>query len=526
MVSIRDFTTATQGNTHNADLHVEATTILNILNRVKKLNLTACIGMATISQVAEYYEVGHSLLRTCVSRHRRELEKDGIIIMRSGEFIALYNLTPKERSRGRVVIEDNEGNEFVLSVNKTMFLPARAILHIGMLLQASPVARKVCNQLLRASTDSVTPHQLQPTNGKEATPMASIQKLPVATAVVTTTASEDIITDHAMRDQMISRIEVLDKVKNLFLISYNDMATVSQVADYYEVSSNALRQCIMRNRDEVEEDGIALMNSGEFKQLYHITPKETTRGRMVFEDAIGSEFMLSPGKTMFLSKRAILRIGMLLRDSIIAREVRTQLLNGHEKTSDEQKSLDLDEEKMLACRISLADTVEERCIAVSEYREYINRHTTALRETIATLNAENDALNVENDALAYKEMMWTPRAIVEKLIRIYAARAFRECAYSYAVTTSWNRFFDELYYEFRISLASRRKRSGKRKVTLLNFAKDDEWPVLVAKSFAMCRRLGCNVEKSIGNDVVMQQIEQSVEAAAQYVPQPDIAHQG
>ena len=47
---------------------------------------------------------------------------------------------------------------------------------------------------------------------------------------------------------------------------------------------------------------------------------------------------------MCFSKRAILRIGMLLRDSKVAQEVRTQLLNTFENASDKIKTQDIDEE--------------------------------------------------------------------------------------------------------------------------------------------------------------------------------------
>ena len=54
------------------------------------------------------------------------------------------------------------------------------------------------------------------------------------------------------------------------------------------------------------------------------------------------------------SKRAVLRFGMLLRDSKIAKEVRTQLLNVFEYSTDTQKTQAIDEEKRLLTDISMA----------------------------------------------------------------------------------------------------------------------------------------------------------------------------
>jgi hypothetical protein len=47
------------------------------------------------------------------------------------------------------------------------------------------------------------------------------------------------------------------------------------------------------------------------------------------------------------SKRAILRIAMLLRDSKIAQEIRTQLLNTFEHSTNEQRTVDIDEKPQL-----------------------------------------------------------------------------------------------------------------------------------------------------------------------------------
>lgn len=44
-------------------------------------------------------------------------------------------------------------------------------------------------------------------------------------------------------------------------------------------------------------------------------------------------------------KRAILRVGMLLRDSEVAKEVRTQLLNIEEHTATEVKTYEIDYEQ-------------------------------------------------------------------------------------------------------------------------------------------------------------------------------------
>ncbi|MGE1009234.1 hypothetical protein [Bacillus cereus] len=53
-------------------------------------------------------------------------------------------------------------------------------------------------------------------------------------------------------------------------------------------------------------------------------------------------------------KRAILRVGMLLRDSEVAKEVRTQLLNIEEHTAAEVKTYEIDYEQDLHLKLGQA----------------------------------------------------------------------------------------------------------------------------------------------------------------------------
>lgn len=59
-----------------------------------------------------------------------------------------------------------------------------------------------------------------------------------------------------LRNQYIGRVEVLDKVKKLFLIPELEVMTVKQVAEFYEVDPHTITVCYQRNKAEVDEDGV------------------------------------------------------------------------------------------------------------------------------------------------------------------------------------------------------------------------------------------------------------------------------
>lgn len=61
-----------------------------------------------------------------------------------------------------------------------------------------------------------------------------------------------------MRDKCISRIELLDKVKQIFLLPELECLTTKQMADYFEVGYEAIQSQYKRNKNEFEEDGVVL----------------------------------------------------------------------------------------------------------------------------------------------------------------------------------------------------------------------------------------------------------------------------
>ena len=143
----------------------------------------------------------------------------------------------------------------------------------------------------------------------------------------------------------MNRVEVLEKVKGLLLLPALEMATTQQVADFYEVDAEAVRQVMFRHRDEIDSDGFVTISGKDLKTALGSDKMSQTkitnkRGHFVVEYE-GHTIKMSHAPNGLFPKRAILRVGMLLRDSEVAKEVRTQLLNITEKAPDEVKVADI-----------------------------------------------------------------------------------------------------------------------------------------------------------------------------------------
>lgn len=127
------------------------------------------------------------------------------------------------------------------------------------------------------------------------------------------------LTDSAartQRDQLAGRTDVLDKVGVLRCLPDDMHVTTTEAANFYAVDVELVRYHLKSNRDEFDSDGYRVINRGEFESEFGSLSNLDPRARSVG----------------LFPRRAVLRLGMLLRDSAPARQVRDYLLDA-EKVS-------------------------------------------------------------------------------------------------------------------------------------------------------------------------------------------------
>ncbi len=117
----------------------------------------------------------------------------------------------------------------------------------------------------------------------------------------------------AERDRYGDRIAVLDKVKALRLLPDGLHVTTEMVANYYEVGTKAIASLVFDNRAEMLANGYRVIEGAELNSL-----KESSQ--------IGAR---APRLAVF-NRHAVVRVGLLLRDSPIARAVRDAVQDGYE----------------------------------------------------------------------------------------------------------------------------------------------------------------------------------------------------
>lgn len=276
------------------------------------------------------------------------------------------------------------------------------------------------------------------------------------------TEKENIISDRSVRDNCVSHYEVLERVKKVLLIPDTEWATQKQVAEYYEVGEKAIETICTRHKDELETDGVSLKSYKEFLNIQN-EGLETVVGKTIFLLANGESLTVPNRGLKVFPRRAILRVGMLLRDSAIAKEVRTQLLNIEEKTSDEVKTHDINEEQSLMLAVGMA-------VASGD----ANAVAVATTNLIAFKNRHIEKLKNDNKALADGILEWKDRDRLNAGIRKLSAVT------GIHFSKMWNELYKNLQYKYGICL---KQRGG---TPYVQWIKESEWDKVIKTFCAMC----------------------------------------
>lgn len=215
--------------------------------------------------------------------------------------------------------------------------------------------------------------------------------------------------------------------------------------------------------EEIDSDGTKILSrdfyDGSVKNPTSV--KEQTKVTYTFDD--GQVVSINNRGLKAFSKRAVLRIGMILQQSSVAREVRTQLLNIEEKTSDEVKTYDINEEQSLMLAVGMA-------VASGD----ANAVAVATTNLIAFKNRHIEKLKNDNKALADGILEWKDRDRLNAGIRKISAVT------GIHFSKMWNELYKNLQYKYGICL---KQRGG---TPYVQWIKESEWNKVIKTFCAMC----------------------------------------
>lgn len=276
--------------------------------------------------------------------------------------------------------------------------------------------------------------------------------------------NDNIISDRSLRDKCVGHYEVLERVKELLLLPDTDLMSINHVAEYYEVTPEWIKELYGNHREEIDSDGTEILPRGYYNgsklKPTSIEQKQTSV-TYTFED--GQIVTINNRGLKAFSKRAVLRIGMLLQQSNVAARIRTALLDIEEKVSDEVKVQDIKEEQRLMLNVGMAyasGDINAMLKATTEYNAFQNRHIEKLKN--------------DNKALADGILEWKDRDRLNAGIRKLSAVT------GIHFSKMWNELYKNLQYKYSICLKQRGK------TPYVQWIKESEWDKVIKTFCAMC----------------------------------------
>ena len=280
-----------------------------------------------------------------------------------------------------------------------------------------------------------------------------------------------LLENKEVRNQVIGRIEVLEQVGELLLLANTELATKEMVSNYYDIKLKTLESCIEDNQDEIQSNGMKLYKRAEILNL--------------LKGGLENKDIKVPNRGMILfPKRAILNVGMLLRDSEIAKELRSRLLDIVHDSEQGKGNIntiieEISEEKQLMLKRIEAEmngNFEEVCVINSKLFALKNKRIKDL---------ENEVKVITENSLTIKDS----RKVINRLVRLIAMKDYKSM-----FGKAYGDLYSKVNYQLGINIKARDKKSSQSYIETLT--EEETYKVeQIVRTWA--NETGINVEKEL-----------------------------
>ena len=125
-----------------------------------------------------------------------------------------------------------------------------------------------------------------------------------------------LLESKSLRNSVLDRTDVLDRVKALSLLPDGMHVTTAMVAAYFEVAETVINNLLSHHRQELDSNGLRVLRGSDLREFQELNLSSPSDGYPQRRSSLA-----------IWSRRAVLNVAMLLRDSDVARQVRTYLLD-------------------------------------------------------------------------------------------------------------------------------------------------------------------------------------------------------
>lgn len=187
------------------------------------------------------------------------------------------------------------------------------------------------------------------------------------------------IMDEKTRNELAQRVNVLESIRPIPTLPGRDYITTEQVATYFKVHIDEVKKVCTKYKKEFTDDGM------ETKTIEEITDGqeveiEKQKGRVLVAYANGRNISIGYKGARVFPKKAVMRFGLLLEDSILAKDLRRfMFINDYldmedrkEKEREEAAVQLVDTTEILGRRIDFYRSIEEPLFLARDVADWID----------------------------------------------------------------------------------------------------------------------------------------------------------
>lgn len=137
----------------------------------------------------------------------------------------------------------------------------------------------------------------------------------------------DILEKEELRQEILNNnrsLNIMDEYKTITTINNMEYETLDRVAEYFEVDYECMRVLTQRHKHELIKNGLLILNGSKTREILVENKMLFTNYRGYF---IADNRKFANKSNILVNKRCFLNIAMLLRDSQIAQDIRSKILD-------------------------------------------------------------------------------------------------------------------------------------------------------------------------------------------------------
>ena len=203
----------------------------------------------------------------------------------------------------------------------------------------------------------------------------------------------DILEKEELRQEILNNnrsFNIMNEYKTITTINNMEYETLDRVAKYFEVDYDCIKKLIQNNKRELIKNGLLILKGRETRELLIRENNSPTNYRGYF---IVDNRKFANKSNILVNKRCFLNMAMLLRDSRVAQDIRSKILDIVLNGNSNNEVITIDNTEIL----NKIDDLTNIIIRLSKENKELKNIVKDLSDKLDDLNKKSKFITTNNN---------------------------------------------------------------------------------------------------------------------------------